>query len=105
DNLAGGFDSDLRGSGLSGSLYYPYGYVTTTRYCPWAFDGEDWPNLAGACGRPCLRGIIEERGEAFSRELYLAGNAQFYVSDVLPPEEELSKKGIDRIVYEPNIPV
>ena len=105
DNLAGGFDSDLQNSGLSGSLYYPYGYVTTTRYCPWVFDGKGWPNLKGACGRPCLRGIIEERGEVFSQELYLAGNAQFYENQALPAENELLRKGIDRIVYEPNIPV
>ena len=105
DNLAGGFDSDLRGSGMKGSLYHPYGYVTTTRYCPWAFNGTGWPNLKGVCGRPCLRGMIEERGEAFSQALYLAGNAQFYENKALPDEEELTGKGIDRIIYEPDLPV
>lgn len=105
DNLAGGFDSDLRGSGLKGSLYHPYGYVTTTRYCPWAFNGTGWPNLRGVCGRSCLRGMIKKKGEVFSQALYLAGNAQFYETEALPAEKELLKKGINRIVHEPNIPV
>ncbi len=105
DNLVQGFSSDFSKSGLAASLYTPYGYVTTTRYCPWAYDGATWPNLIGTCGRACLQGMIEETGAAFSQKLYISGNAQFYENEQLPEEAELLKKGIDRIVYQANVPV
>jgi len=105
DNLVQGIGSDFSGSTFKASVYYPYGYATTTRYCPWAFNGKTWPNLKGVCSRPCLQGMIEEKGEMFNRVLFLAGNAQFFRNDNLPEEEDLLKKGIDRIVFEPDIPV
>jgi hypothetical protein len=105
DNLAQGISSDFSSSMIAASVYEPYGYVTTTRYCPWAFDGSTWPNMRGRCGRPCLRGIIEETDDVFDRTVFLAGNAQFYFNDVLPSAEKLQSKGIDRIVHEPSIPV
>lgn len=105
DNLVQGMSSDFSKSRMAASVYAPFGYVTTTRYCPWAFDGATWPNMRGRCGRPCLRGMIEGTGDVFERTIFLAGNAQFYKNDVLPPAKELLGKGIDRIVYETNIPV
>jgi hypothetical protein len=105
DNIVQGIASDLSLSPLSASLYYPYGYVTTTRYCPWAFDGQTWPNLGGVCSRRCLQGIIEEKAEIFNRDLFLAGNAQFFRNDAVPSEAELAGMGIDRVVFEPDIPV
>ncbi len=105
DNPAQGLASDFLGSGLAASLYTPYAYVTTTRYCPWAYERGTWPNMRGRCGRPCLQGIIEETGELFDRTIYLSGNAQFYLNEVIPPENELLGKGIDRLIHEPGLPV
>lgn len=105
DNLPQGMSSDFSKSGLTASLYHPYGYVTTTRYCPFAYNGRDWPNLKGSCGRPCLRGMIEEAGDAFTVKIYISGNAQFYESSELTAESELEEKGIDRVVYELKVPV
>ncbi|MFA5867214.1 MAG: hypothetical protein WC891_04545 [Actinomycetota bacterium] len=105
DNPAQGIASDFSGSKLAASVYTPYTYVTTTRYCPWAYDGSTWPNMRGRCGRPCLQGIIEETGDLFDRTIFISGNAQFYRHDVLPPENELLDKGIDRLIYEPGLPV
>jgi hypothetical protein len=105
DNLPQGISSEFSGSGLAASIYTPYGYLTTTRYCPWVFNGVTWFNLSGRCGRPCLKGMIEETGDVFDRTVFLSGNAQFYKNETLPAEKELLDKGIDRIVYEENIPV
>ncbi len=105
DNPAQGIASDFSGSGIAASVYTPYVFVTTTRYCPWAYDGKSWPNMRGRCGRPCLRGMIEEAGDLFDRTIFISGNAQFYLNDELPSEKELLDRGINRLVHEPVLPV
>lgn len=105
DNLPQGTSSDFTASGLSASLYVPYGYVTTTRYCSYAFEGGRWLNILGACGQACRRGMIEETADIFNRAVWLAGNAQFYLNEQISSDEELADKGFDRIVFEPSIPV
>ncbi len=105
DNLPQGMTSDFTDSGLTASLYAPYGYVTTTRYCPFAFQDGRWLNIAGECGRVCRQGMIEETADIFNRPVWVAGNAQFYENQDIQSDEELTKQGFDRIVFEPSIPV
>ncbi len=105
DNLPQGGTSDFTDSGLAASLYAPFGYVTTTRYCPFAFQDGRWLNIAGECGRACRQGMIEETGDIFNRPVWAAGNAQFYENQDIPSDEELTSQGFDRIVFESSIPV
>ncbi|MFH1288621.1 MAG: hypothetical protein ABII25_08000, partial [bacterium] len=35
DNLPQGIKTGFKNMGFSGSLHYPYGYITTTRFCPY----------------------------------------------------------------------
>jgi hypothetical protein len=105
DNLPQGIASDFSGSGLGASLYTPFGFVTTTRYCPYAFRDGRWLNIAGECEQACRQGMIEESADIFDRPVWLAGNAQFYENLVIPNNEELARKGFDRVVYQPAVPV
>jgi hypothetical protein len=105
DNLPQGIGSDFSGSGLGASLYAPFGFVTTTRYCPYAYREGRWLNISGECGRACRQGMIEERADIFDRPIWLAGNAQFYEFDNVPSDDELKKKGINRLIIERSIPV
>ncbi|MDP6627120.1 MAG: hypothetical protein QGG50_04395 [Methanopyri archaeon] len=105
DNLLQGIDDDLTGSGLSGSLHYPYAYVTTSRCCPVALCGGSGlrPSLA-PCGKECLRyGPFRLLTRHMPVPLVLAGTTQFYRNDHLP--DDLEARGIDRVVHAPVPPV
>ncbi len=105
DNLLQGIDDDLTGSGLKGSLHYPYAYVTTSRCCPVALCGNSGarPSLT-PCGKECLRyGPFRLITRHMPVPLVLAGNTQFYRNDHLP--DDLEARGIDRVVHAPGLPV
>ena len=98
DNLLQGIRRD---GGLPASLYYPYGYVTTTRLC--LLMGGDRPgkNLRsiGLCSRECLRYDVTLRHADMPVPLLLKGNTQFFRNDRLP--DKLSSLNIDRLVFIP----
>lgn len=97
DNLVQDITSNLSGSGLSGSIYYPYAAVTTSVACGFCGTGTSGPG--------CFGGIIEDKGELFDRTVYTSGNARFFQNDDLPQEDKLKAIGIDRIICEPDLPV
>lgn len=105
DNLIHGSSVGLEGSGISGSLYVPYGYISTTRFCPWAFEGKSWENLKNMCKKSCSLNVLALDSETMAETIYMRGNTQFFRNDMIPTDEHLLHLGIDRLVYEPDIPI
>lgn len=104
-------DNLLQGIGFilehwHGSLYLPYAYVTTTRFC-----------LANACDNPLKEmriGIFPCKRECQNYTFYLRnpvmpvvlerkGNTIFFRNDRIPGDIE--ERGINRLVIEPEIPI
>lgn len=80
------------------SVYLPYAYVTTTRLCGLI-------NLTyTACKKECQRYYLSFKSNLSSAPFYIRGNTVFYKSEI-PEEKYLKGKHIDRIVYEPEVPI
>ena len=90
---------------LAASLYYPFVYVTTTRYCLTATCEGGRKNLRSItpCGRECGKYAFTLSHRHMPVKLLLRGNTQFFRNDALP--ENLEELKIDRLVYEPEIPM
>jgi len=101
DNLLHGVASDFTNINLDASVYYPYGLITTARYCSWAFDGKKWLNITGSCPRTCRGNLLVADHDFFEAKIYMRGNTQFYKKDDL---DGLESKGIDRFIFEPEPP-
>jgi hypothetical protein len=101
DDLVQGVSVPALPAGVSLSLYRPYLLVTATRNCPWVFDGRTWDRGRG-CARPCRAQALRlvSTAEEQPAQLFLGGCAQFleHRSDAPPPA------GVDRIVWQPEIP-
>jgi hypothetical protein len=102
DNLLQGISG---AGGYKASLYYPYGYIATTRLCRvYRCDAEDFERqysqrrIPVRCDRPCERYVFElEKGNT-PVPIYLKGNVELFENRDLPPNfEEL---GVDRLVNE-----
>lgn len=102
DNLLQGIERD---NDIPGSLYYPYGYITTTRLClsNSCTDRKESLRAIFPCGKECQRLSFTLTHKDMPVPVYLAGNAQFYHYEKLPENPE--KYNIDRLVFEPGIPV
>lgn len=105
DNLIQGVDVDLAGAGLKGSLYTPYGYITTTRACPYSFDGRGWKSMTGECGKACRSDLLLLDGDIVTQTIYMRGNTQFFKKTEVPDDRVLEDMGINRIVFEIEIPM
>jgi hypothetical protein len=90
---------------LRASLYVPYVFVTTTRYCISAFcERQDhFSRDITACRKECSRYIFDLTHKNMPVPLMLKGNTQFFKNETLPDDFEALH--IDRIVHEPEIPV
>jgi hypothetical protein len=102
DNLLHGM---VRESPLPASLYYPWGYISTTRMCLVnSCDSRRAPMRAiFPCRRECRTYSFRLTHEDMPVPVYLSGNTQFYRNDVIP--ESLADLGVDRLVYEPEAPL
>lgn len=92
---------------LSGTLYMPWVYVTTTRLCLTnACDQPEKVDRVGIfpCGRECETYTFRLTHPTVPVELVLKGNTQFYRNEDVPSETELEAMGIDRLVFEPEVP-
>lgn len=116
DNPPQGLEVDFRELGFRGSLYLPFGFVTSGRLClPGSLDRprEHKFSLLGTCGRECRRVALELRNtrSPYAGErgltLYQRGNTVFYLQT---PEavgralEESLGHGVDRVVWQPAMP-
>ncbi|MCX6799148.1 MAG: hypothetical protein NTW59_03570 [Candidatus Diapherotrites archaeon] len=100
DNLPQGIGTDLSGSRLRGSLYAPFTFVATTRLCLSAnCDNISFYNKMGIfpCGRECQRYQFTLSSPGMGT-LFLFGNTVFAKNQRLPSEEQLLRRGINRIV-------
>ncbi|MFC2002998.1 hypothetical protein ACFLV4_03525 [Chloroflexota bacterium] len=105
DNVLQGFDFSLDDN-LTASLYVPYAYVTTTRFClASSCDIPEREEIIGIfpCKRECQRYTFYLRSEIMPVILIREGNAIFFENEVLPGG--LEERGITRIVTEPEIPM
>lgn len=96
DNLPQGIApaEDEGSGGIRFSLYFPFNYLTTSREC--IFNGGD-------CGRRCRGVAVTLEHRSMPLPLYMKGNTIFLENSRLP--DNLLRKGIDRIVYQPAIPM
>ncbi|MDQ7826777.1 MAG: hypothetical protein RDV48_28525 [Candidatus Eremiobacteraeota bacterium] len=102
DNLLHGIE---RENELPASIYYPYGYITTTRLCLSNSCTNRTESLRAIfpCGRECQKLHFSLSHKDMPVTVTLAGNSQFFVNEKLPGE--LEKLSIDRLVHEPEIPL
>jgi hypothetical protein len=106
DNTGQGLFLELPKRMISASIYLPYVYITTTFFCPTAGCDQKKKSLLKIkpCKRECQRYIFKLRHRSMPKEIYLKGNSQFYKNTRFNLKE-WQKLGVDRIVYEPEIPV
>ncbi len=105
DNLLQGIEDDFSKSKIKASLYYPYAYVTTTRFCLTSIcDKKDAVPGIHPCKRECQKyGPFKLTNKYMPVPLLLKGNTQFFENKKLP--KDLKEKGIDRLVYEPELSI
>lgn len=86
------------------SLYFPYNYVTTSRRCIFN-NGSLQPErgLLTKCERKCKLNPIVLRHYTMPLPLYMQGNTVFLENRKMP--EYIEREGINRIVYQPHIPM
>lgn len=106
DNTTQGLFLNLPKGRISASLYVPYGYITTTFFCPTAGCEKKRKSLLKIqpCKKECQKYIFKLRNPAMHKVIYLKGNTQFY-KNVKYQLKEWERLGVDRIVYEPEIPI
>lgn len=106
DNLLQGIDLNLTKFGIHASLYVPYAYVTTTRACL-AIDcdvhGKEDVIGIFPCKRECQNYTFYLRNRIMPVILIRKGNTIFFKNEAIP--NDLERIGVDRIVYEPNLPL
>ena len=103
DNLLQGIDR--RNDSLRGSLYFPFAYVTTTRFCLSAGCEKNKNILRSMrdCDKECQKYTFRLKHKTMPVDLLLKGNTKFFRNDVIP--DSLKELNIDRIVHEPEIPL
>lgn len=105
DNVLQGFDFSVAGN-LSLSLYLPFAYVSTTRFClSSSCDDPEKEELIGIfpCQQECQKYTFYLRNEIMPVLLLRKGNAIFFENAALP--DGLEAKGVTRIVTEPEVPI
>lgn len=106
DNALQGVIMDVPKDKMKLSVYYPYGYITTTFFCPTA-GCDDSPKSVQKikpCRKQCQKYIFKLRHKTMPKILYLKGNTHFFKNSRLPVKK-LQDLGVDRIVYQPDIAV
>ena len=104
DNLLQGISRPAHS--LKGSLYTPFVYVTTTRFCPASSTDRISNRSLRAifpCNKECQNYTLKLQHEQMPMDLFLKGNTQFFMNEQLP--EDLDQLNIDRLVYQPEIPL
>lgn len=102
DNTLQGIERD---SEVPASIYFPYLYVTTTRMCLVNQCDSRTESMRAIfpCKQECRRMDFEISHSEIPTPVILAGNTQFIKNENLP--QDLEKNLIDRLVYQPEIPI
>lgn len=103
---------DIKTDGISASmhlsLYIPFVYVTTTRFCLSAScDVPEKKGMVGIfpCKKECQKYTFTLDNPVMDTSLIRKGNTIFYRNTKIPQSEELKEKKIDRVVIQPEIPI
>jgi len=104
DNTGQGLYFRLPKDKISASVYLPYVYITTTFFCPSASCGKKSILKINPCNKECQKYTFHLRHASFPKKIFLKGNTQFY-KNTLTNFKGWLRMGVDRIVYEPEIPV
>lgn len=107
------FDNLLQGLNLAGitphlhlSLYLPFAYISTTRFCSMSAITDDQEMKIGIseCKKECQRYAFQLRNPVMTTPLIRKGNTIFFSNEQIP-YELIKEKKIDRIIIEPEIPL
>ena len=107
------FDNLLQGLNLNGinnnlhlSLYLPFAYVTTTRFCLMASINHPEELKIGVlpCKKECQQYAFSLFNPVMTTPLIRKGNTIFFSNEQIP-NELIREKKIDRIVVEPEMPL
>lgn len=106
DNLPQGIrlNESVKLEGFHFSLYFPFNYVTTSRQC--IFNNgclHSEMELPPKCERKCRHSTIILKHHTMPLPLYMKGNTVFLEN--LKTPDYLVQEGIDRIIYQPDIPM
>jgi len=102
DNLLHGLNLDLPKE-MAASVYVPFGYITVTRYCPMLTEKQRIERITD-CNRDCQRRFYKLRASCMPKVIYKKGAAQFYKNNTVQIKK-WTMMGIDRIIYEPELPI
>ena len=106
DNLLQGMDLDGTDNGIHRSLYLPFAFISTTRFCLTAnCEDETKKEYVGVfpCNKECQRYTFTLVNPVMTVPLVRKGNTMFFMNETLP--EAVAKRQVDRIVIEPEIPL
>ena len=96
------------GSSIHLSLYIPFVYVTTTRFCLSAScDVPEKKGMVGIfpCKKECQHYTFTLDNPVMDTSLIRKGNTIFYRNTTIPESDELKEKKVDRVVIQPEIPI
>jgi len=89
---------------LKASLYVPFAYITTTRYCLTApkenKEARSFRSIS-SCNKECQAHLFHLEQAHMPVKIFLKGNTQFFKNENLP--NNLEGLNIDRLVYQPAI--
>jgi len=105
DNQLQGLNLENTDSEIMKSLYIPYVFVSTTRFCLTAgCDDPERTDYVGVdtCSRQCRDYMFQLDSQVMRVPLLRKGNAMFYVNETIP--DTLAGGYYDRIVVQPEIP-
>jgi len=106
DNLLQGIALDLSHSEISGSLYVPYAYISTTRLClavSCDVSGKEDEIGIFPCQRECQKYTFLLTHPVMPLPIIRKGNTMFFMNEKVP--ENMTEKNINRIVVEPEVPL
>ncbi len=116
DNVVQGTDMDFKELGFAAALYVPYGFVTTGRTCLFASLNQPKAKkftVSATCSKECQRHYAEcsYDGPPFTGNPFVLlhrGNTVFYAQGedlVRSALRHAEATGIERITYQPRIPM
>jgi hypothetical protein len=106
DNPFQGFDFERADNRIHLSLYIPFAFVTTTRFCLTAScDIPEEKGLIGIfpCKKECQKYTFYLENPVMPVMLIRKGNTVFFKNDKIPTG--LKEKGVDRVVVQPEVPI
>ena len=106
DNLLQGLNLEGIDKELHLSLYMPFAYITTTRFClmPSINDPQEMTIGVLPCKKECRQYAFSLWNPVMTVPLVRKGNTIFFSNEEIP-YQQIKEKKIDRIVVQPEIPL